>query len=181
MKDIRGSSIAGVSSCGAWGNRCSKRIFPALGLICSCSFSAMVWMVSWPSRARRTSPASTVGRRDVARPAEAHRAVPGRRGRPGPAAGGRLPREAGSSGLRPAGPSVRTCHAMTELLYLHDSYLREFDATVEAQSGQAVSLDRTSFYVGGGGQPADVGLLRWTRGECRLAEVRRTAHRARRA
>ncbi|OLD44593.1 MAG: hypothetical protein AUI83_17060 [Armatimonadetes bacterium 13_1_40CM_3_65_7] len=64
---------------------------------------------------------------------------------------------------------------MTELLYLHDSYLREFDATVEAQSGQAVSLDRTSFYVGGGGQPADAGMLQWTGGECRVAEVRRAA------
>src|SRR5256712_11654507 len=65
--------------------------------------------------------------------------------------------------------------AMTELLYLHDSYLREFDATVEAQSGQAVSLDRTSFYVGGGGQPADAGMLQWTGGECRVAEGRRAA------
>ncbi len=64
---------------------------------------------------------------------------------------------------------------MTDLLYLHDSYLREFDATVEAQSGQAVSLDRTAFYVGGGGQPADVGRLQWTGGECRVAEVRRAA------
>ena len=30
---------------------------------------------------------------------------------------------------------------MTELLYLHDSYLREFDATVGAQGGQAVALE----------------------------------------
>ncbi len=64
---------------------------------------------------------------------------------------------------------------MTELLYLHDSYLREFDATVEAQSGQTVSLDRTAFFVAGGGQPADMGLLRWGGGECHVADVRRDA------
>src|SRR3989454_9726232 len=64
---------------------------------------------------------------------------------------------------------------MTELLYLHDSYLREFDATVLAQGSQAVSLDRTAFFIGGGGQPADVGLMQWTGGECRVTEVRRAA------
>lgn len=64
---------------------------------------------------------------------------------------------------------------MIELLYLHDSYLREFDATVEAQSGQTVSLDRTAFFVAGGGQPADMGLLRWGGGECHVADVRRDA------
>jgi len=64
---------------------------------------------------------------------------------------------------------------MTELLYLHDSYLREFDATVQAHSGQAVSLDRTAFFIGGGGQPADVGLLRWAGGECRVVEMRKDA------
>ncbi|MCF6278110.1 MAG: alanyl-tRNA editing protein [Anaerolineales bacterium] len=50
---------------------------------------------------------------------------------------------------------------MTELLYQHDSYLKEFDAEivgVDAES-RAVILDRTAFYPGGGGQPADVGLL----------------------
>lgn len=62
---------------------------------------------------------------------------------------------------------------MTELLYLHDSYLKEFDATVGASSGQAVALDRTAFYAGGGGQPADTGLLRWSGGESRVIEVRK--------
>lgn len=62
---------------------------------------------------------------------------------------------------------------MTELLYLHDSYLREFDATVSGQDGQSVALDRTAFYPGGGGQPADAGVLRWDRGECRVTAMRR--------
>ena len=48
---------------------------------------------------------------------------------------------------------------MTELLYQTDSYLREFDATVTVVEGNAVALDRTAFYPGGGGQPNDVGTL----------------------
>ncbi len=49
---------------------------------------------------------------------------------------------------------------MTELLYMTDSYLREFDATVTATHPEGVVLDRTAFYPGGGGQPPDTGLLR---------------------
>lgn len=50
---------------------------------------------------------------------------------------------------------------MTELLYQTDSYLREFAATVAAVDSAAgrVALDRTAFYPGGGGQPADTGAL----------------------
>lgn len=62
---------------------------------------------------------------------------------------------------------------MTQLLYLHDSYLREFDAAVEAHQDRAVSLDRTAFYVGGGGQPTDTGWLKWDGGESRVTEVRK--------
>lgn len=46
---------------------------------------------------------------------------------------------------------------MTELVYLTDAYAREFQATVVRTDGQAVVLDRTAFYPGGGGQPADGG------------------------
>ena len=48
---------------------------------------------------------------------------------------------------------------MTELLYLRDAYLREFDATVTALEGERVALDRTAFYPTGGGQPHDTGWL----------------------
>ena len=56
---------------------------------------------------------------------------------------------------------------MTEPLYHTDAYLNEFDALVTAVDGNAVALDRTTFYPGGGGQPNDVGLMtageqRWT-------------------
>jgi misacylated tRNA(Ala) deacylase len=48
---------------------------------------------------------------------------------------------------------------MTELLYTTDSYLQRFDATVTAVTDLGVVLDRTTFYPGGGGQPADMGWL----------------------
>ena len=48
---------------------------------------------------------------------------------------------------------------MTELLYLTDAYLREFDAVVTATDGQAVALDRSAFYPTGGGQPHDTGTI----------------------
>lgn len=51
--------------------------------------------------------------------------------------------------------------AMTELLFLRDAYLREFEATVTAvdPEGQRIALDRTAFYYTGGGQPHDTGML----------------------
>jgi misacylated tRNA(Ala) deacylase len=49
---------------------------------------------------------------------------------------------------------------MTELLFLDDAYIKEFSATViDVKSAGAVVLDRTAFYIGGGGQPCDVGTL----------------------
>ena len=48
---------------------------------------------------------------------------------------------------------------MTELLCHTDAYCKEFDATVSAVEGNAVALDRTTFYPGGGGQPHDIGTL----------------------
>lgn len=50
---------------------------------------------------------------------------------------------------------------MTDLLYQTDSYLQEFDARVTGIDGEnrAIILDRSAFYPGGGGQPADSGIL----------------------
>lgn len=62
---------------------------------------------------------------------------------------------------------------MSALLYLHDSYLREFDAVVTAVDGQATALDRTAFFPGGGGQPADTGVLRWSGGSGHVTDMRR--------
>jgi len=48
---------------------------------------------------------------------------------------------------------------MTELLYLTDSYVREFTATVVERTDEGVILDRSAFYPQGGGQPSDKGIL----------------------
>lgn len=50
---------------------------------------------------------------------------------------------------------------MTTKLYQTDAYLREFDAVVTKVDAEnnAVYLDRTAFYPGGGGQPHDMGTL----------------------
>lgn len=50
---------------------------------------------------------------------------------------------------------------MTELIYLQDSYVKEFAAAVVSHDEQqnGVLLDRTAFYPGGGGQPCDQGKL----------------------
>lgn len=52
---------------------------------------------------------------------------------------------------------------MTELLFQKDSYLQEFPARVKKvdPENQAIILDRTAFYPGGGGQPADSGLIQY--------------------
>lgn len=50
---------------------------------------------------------------------------------------------------------------MTELLAHTDAYLKEFEARVVAVNSEenAVALDKTAFYPGGGGQPNDLGWL----------------------
>jgi alanyl-tRNA synthetase len=50
---------------------------------------------------------------------------------------------------------------MTERLYYHDSYLRQFDAQAleSAGDGSTVYLDRTAFYPTSGGQPFDLGSI----------------------
>jgi misacylated tRNA(Ala) deacylase len=47
----------------------------------------------------------------------------------------------------------------TDLLYLRDAYLTEFDATVIDIREGAIALDRTAFYPTGGGQAHDTGTL----------------------
>ncbi len=47
----------------------------------------------------------------------------------------------------------------TDLSYLRDAYLSEFEATVVDVRDGAIALDRTAFYPTGGGQPHDTGTL----------------------
>jgi len=60
---------------------------------------------------------------------------------------------------------------MTELLYLKDHYLHEFDATVTQVQTNLVTLDKTAFYPTGGGQPNDTGTLRWNHDETKVVDV----------
>jgi Ser-tRNA(Ala) deacylase AlaX len=50
---------------------------------------------------------------------------------------------------------------MTELLYLRDCYISEFEAIVTDIKEESVILDRTAFYPEGGGQPSDTGWIEW--------------------
>ena len=43
---------------------------------------------------------------------------------------------------------------MTELLFHQHSYMQEFEGTVTDVLDSGVALDRTAFYIGGGGQPS---------------------------
>ena len=61
---------------------------------------------------------------------------------------------------------------MTEKLYLADADLRIFDATVQTVNDDLVELDKTAFYVTGGGQPHDTGILRWNNTEALVVDVR---------
>jgi len=62
---------------------------------------------------------------------------------------------------------------MTEQLYQIDGYLKEFEAYVTAAEGAALVLDRTAFYPGGGGQPHDLGMLRWDAGSAKVVKVQK--------
>jgi len=62
---------------------------------------------------------------------------------------------------------------MTELFYMDDSYLREFEATVTAVREGAVTLNRTAFYPGGGGQPHDTGVLIWDGVERTVTKIKK--------
>ena len=48
---------------------------------------------------------------------------------------------------------------MGEWLFQTDAYVKGFEARVIATEGNAVALDRTAFYPGGGGQPPDRGFF----------------------
>jgi misacylated tRNA(Ala) deacylase len=64
---------------------------------------------------------------------------------------------------------------MTELLYQTDSYLREFKAQITQVDveNRAIALDRSAFYPGGGGQPADSGVLHTSSGSYTIRRARK--------
>lgn len=70
-------------------------------------------------------------------------------------------------------PSHEALSTPTEAIYHTDSYVREFEATVLRSGPAGVVLDRTAFFPGGGGQPADQGVLIWGGHEEPVAELRK--------
>jgi misacylated tRNA(Ala) deacylase len=62
---------------------------------------------------------------------------------------------------------------MSDELFLRDAYLEEFEARVVNLAGREVILDRTAFYPGGGGQPADKGTLGVGPVQANVVDVRR--------
>ncbi len=60
---------------------------------------------------------------------------------------------------------------MTEKLFLDDPRRRSATATVLASDPNGIVLDRTVFYARSGGQPGDVGVLRWNGGETAIADT----------
>lgn len=64
-------------------------------------------------------------------------------------------------------------HGRTQRLELSDQNLRDFEAVVLDASPEGIVLSRSAFYPGGGGQPADHGVLVWQGVETRIAGVRK--------
>ena len=61
----------------------------------------------------------------------------------------------------------------TDPLFSTDAYRKTFEAMVAGvdAAGHRVALNRTAFYPGGGGQPHDLGILRWHDGQSTVAAV----------
>ncbi len=67
----------------------------------------------------------------------------------------------------------------TTMLYMTDSYLREFEAVIIdiSDDGKDVYLNQTAFYPGGGGQPHDEGKLIINNEEFSVVKVGRDSNR----
>ena len=82
---------------------------------------------------------------------------------------GRIPNSVATLGLlwlyaRRDALRARWMDLMTERLFLDEPRLRSATATVLASGPDGVVLDRTMFYARSGGQPGDLGTLRWPGG-----------------
>ncbi|WP_219463065.1 alanyl-tRNA editing protein [Nonomuraea rhizosphaerae] len=64
-------------------------------------------------------------------------------------------------------------HGRTQRLELSDQNLRDFEAVVLDATPEGIVLSRSAFYPGGGGQPADHGVLLWQGVETRIVGVRK--------
>ncbi|WP_346103165.1 alanyl-tRNA editing protein [Nonomuraea maheshkhaliensis] len=64
-------------------------------------------------------------------------------------------------------------HGRTRRLELSDQNLRDFEAVVLDATPEGIVLSRSAFYPGGGGQPADHGVLIWQGVETRIVGARK--------
>ncbi|MDP4501335.1 alanyl-tRNA editing protein [Nonomuraea turcica] len=64
-------------------------------------------------------------------------------------------------------------HGRTHRLELADQTLRDFEAVVLDATPEGIVLNKSAFYPGGGGQPADHGVLIWQGVETRVVGVRK--------
>ncbi|GAA4094642.1 alanyl-tRNA editing protein [Nonomuraea soli] len=64
-------------------------------------------------------------------------------------------------------------HGRTQRLELADQGLRTFEAVVLDATPEGIVLSRSAFYPGGGGQPADHGVLLWLGVETRIVGIRK--------
>jgi len=64
-------------------------------------------------------------------------------------------------------------HGRTQRLELSDQNLRDFEAVVLDATPEGIVLSRSAFYPGGGGQPADHGVLIWQGVETRIVGARK--------
>ncbi|UBU14199.1 alanyl-tRNA editing protein [Nonomuraea gerenzanensis] len=64
-------------------------------------------------------------------------------------------------------------HGRTQRLELADQSLRDFEAVVLEATPEGIVLSRSAFYPGGGGQPADHGVLIWQGVETRIVGARK--------
>ncbi len=67
--------------------------------------------------------------------------------------------------------------APTQELAAHDSYLAVAEGTVREVREGGLVLDRTPFYVRGGGQPGDTGVIRWDGGQVAVTDTVRRGGR----
>ena len=65
----------------------------------------------------------------------------------------------------------------TRMLYYEDSYLREFEARVlRVLNDKYVILDQTAFYPEGGGQPPDLGFLKFNGGQTEVVDAQKVGN-----
>ena len=60
---------------------------------------------------------------------------------------------------------------MTDLLFLTDSYLSEFESVVTKVEDDLIFLNKTAFYPEGGGQPCDTGIIYYNSNKSNVISV----------